>query len=160
MKTLGEITKMDIEIWKENLRRNQEAHPDWSPLRLVESTPQAGAFSVATGSISVSSANALIAEWRKHASGCMKVARTHDKAGIAAANESRSAALRKSRREEKAKREQAENHEHSRYRWYRVAETFRFCAKELRRQVALTNKRQPKSNAKDEPRGSAHKVIQ
>lgn len=84
------------------------------------------------GSISVSSANALIADWRKHAKGAMGMARHHDKAKWDA----------HAKRQDK----QSNEHESDRYRWRRVAETFRHCAKELRRQVVLANKRQPKSN--------------
>jgi len=94
-------------------------------------------------------ANDLIAKWRKHASGCMKMARKHEHDGWAAEMASRAAEKQKSRREEKAKREQAREHASDRYRWFRVAETFRFCATELRRQVALTKKRRPESNKAD-----------
>lgn len=64
------------------------------------------------------SAEALIAEWQKHARGCVKASRRMDR----------------------------EKREEDRYRWYRVAETFRFCAKELRRQVVAAKKRQPQHN--------------
>lgn len=111
-----------------------------------KSRRKSGRCALAGGSISVSSANSLIEKWRKHASGCMGVARHHEKDGWAAEMASRAAGLRKSRREEKAKRAEAVEHEHDRYRWHRVAQTFRFCAKELRRQVVAANKRQPKSN--------------
>ena len=37
-------------LWKENLRKNAEANPTLGALRLIETTPHSGAFSVATGS--------------------------------------------------------------------------------------------------------------
>ena len=83
-------------------------------------------------SISGASANALIAEWRKHASDCMGMARHHDKAKWEA--------------HRAGKDKEANEREGDRYRWHRVAQTFRFCAKELRRQAVAPNNRQPKSN--------------
>ena len=74
---------------------------------------------------------ALIKDWRKQASGCMGMARHHEKERWKAHHS----------------RKDAESHEHEndRYRWRRVAETFRHCAKELRRMVAA-NKQQPQPN--------------
>ncbi len=43
-------SEQNFESWKENLRRNAEANPTWGALRLIESTPNSGAFSVTGGS--------------------------------------------------------------------------------------------------------------
>jgi hypothetical protein len=98
------------------------------------------------GSLSVSNANALIADWRKRAKGCMRMSRHHEKDGRTAELESRAAEDSGKRKLAARKQIEARDHESNRYRWRRVAETFRCCAKELRRQAALSNNRQPKSN--------------
>ena len=43
--------EQNLEIWKENLRKNAEANPAAGALRLIESTPHSGAFPVTTGSL-------------------------------------------------------------------------------------------------------------
>jgi hypothetical protein len=67
----------------------------------------------------------LVHRWRQRAEGCMKMAQMHSKAGWAC------------KRGSKEERE----HESDRYRWFRVAETYRYCAKELCRSLKTEGKR-------------------
>ncbi len=66
-----------------------------------------------------SDAKDLIMMWRRYASDAMKMSRHHDKLGWEAHHAHRDA--------------ECKEHESDRYRWRRVAETFRYCAKELKR---------------------------
>lgn len=59
----------------------------------------------------------LISNWRKSAKYSMRMAHSHDKDGRACKIGSRMAC----------------DHEADRYRWYRVAQTFRYCASMLNR---------------------------
>ena len=86
------------------------------------------------------SADALIKDWRKQASGCMGMARHHEKERWKAHHSRKDAESRE--------------HENDRYRWRRVAETFRHCATELRRQMVAANKRQPQPNDQAEARAA------
>lgn len=111
-------TEQNFEIWKENLRRNAEAHPDWGALRLIESTPHSGAFPVATGSLPVSSASGLLTNWYGRAM-CL--------------NNYRNTAL------EEGKWTLAHTYKLQ-------ADIYDKCADELRREMEDAKKRQPEEN--------------
>jgi hypothetical protein len=64
-------------------------------------------------------ARELPTKWRKQAADCMRMAGRHQ---LEALNISLGM-------------KEGDQHENDRYRWRRVAETFRFCAKELRRAI-------------------------
>ena len=101
---------------------------------LAPSKPQAQSArcALATGCLPVSSANGLVADWRNKAKSCMKMSRMHGRKSWEA--------------HAKHRDKESNEHEGDRYRWQRVAQTYRFCAKELRRQMAASNKRQPEDN--------------
>lgn len=83
----------------------------------------------------------LLSEWRKRATSSMKMSRHCEKESWDAEMASRDAAKRNSHKLSARLRRESVDREHDRYRWQRVAETYRICVKELRRVIRKQNHR-------------------